>query len=109
MAENKKNRKRLDFIPLCVILVALIFAVIIIGPDQFRSSPPRKPAEVSMRQRPTNTMTPTPTPLPTNYPRVPREFFENDEEMDGIIIGGTILIIIILLGIFFSKKHSQQK
>jgi hypothetical protein len=49
------------------------------------------------------------TPLPENYPKLPREFFENENQTNGIILGGTILVLIIVIGTLISIKNEHRK
>jgi hypothetical protein len=66
------------------------------------------PAEISPETSLSLTAMPTETPLPENYPKLPREYFENENETDGIILGGTVLVLIILIGTLVFIRNTYQ-
>lgn len=97
---DKKYMLLLLVIILCVILV---FIGIIIWPEmniRFGAT-----AEISQI---TPTITATPTELPTNFPPVIRDYFENQNGTNGLLIGSVVLVLIILLGVLISIRNNEK-
>ena len=51
---------------------------------------------------------PTPTALPEDYPNVIRDYFENENETNGLVIGAGVLLMIIFIGVFVSKRNNEK-
>ncbi len=108
--KKKPLHRKTYWIPIFSILVLLIFVVIMVDPLKLIG---KRPANHVIYQ--TNeigaiiTVQPTLTPLPTNYPKLAREYFDNENQTDGIIIGGTALVLIILIGSLVHVGNEHRK
>lgn len=94
-----KKYMLLLFIIIC--LVILIFAGIIFWPVL-----PHAEQTASLQFTPT--ITPTPTELPTNFPPVIRDYFENQNGTNGLLIGSVVLVLLILLGVLISIRNNEK-
>ncbi len=85
-------------------IVMLVFAVIIFWP----SIP--HPDSLLSKGTPlfTPTITPTPTELPKNFPPVIRDYFENQNGTNGLLIGSVVLVLIVLLGVLISIRNNEK-
>lgn len=110
----EKSNSKFNWVPLLILLTLAIFTVIIIGPSKVFSlveqgSGGSLPAmQTATLLRPSPTLVPTRTPLPESYSDIPHDFFENERETDGVILGGTVLVLLILLCTFISKRNNSK-
>lgn len=111
MKNNKHKKHYFNWVPFLFVLVIILFLCILIGPEKLSTvpAPVNQQSEVLMTVLPSPTIVPTATDLPEDYPNLPREYFENENETEGIILGGTILVIIILLGVIISKHNNEKQ
>lgn len=111
MKEKKPSRKSINFVPFLIVIVIIIFASILAGSDALRQNqvPVNPHSEYQLTVLPSLSQIPTVTDLPDDYPNLPREYFENENVTDGIILAGAVLVIIILLGVLISKRNNEKQ
>ncbi len=97
--------KRYTILLLIIMLVVIVvFAGIIFWPS-IKSSGLLEP---KFTPQFTPTVTPTPTDLPDYYPNVIRDYFENQNGTNGLLIGSVVLVLIILLGVLISIRNNEK-
>ena len=110
--QTKSKKKFFYWIPFLLLLILAVFALILIGTGgELSFSPKEAASELSALGITDETgMLVTETPLPEDYPKLPREYFENENETDGVILGGTVIVLIILIGtLVFIRKDNHKK
>ncbi len=107
---KKKQNKRIYWIPFFILITVLIFAMILADPFQILTMDKNDNQLLkAAKMEGSADLLPTLTPLPEDYPKLPREFFENENQTNGIILGGTILVLIIVIGTLISIKNEHKK
>ena len=98
------DKKYMTLLLVLCFIVILVFAGIIFWP----SLP--HPDSLFSNGTPqfTPTITPTPTELPTNFPPVIRDYFENQNGTNGLLVGSVVLVLIILLGVLISIRNNEK-
>lgn len=98
------NKRYMALLVLLSLIVVLVFACIIFWP----SIP--HPDSLFSKSTPkfTPTITPTPTELPTNFPPVIRDYFENQNGTNGLLVGSVVLVLIILIGVLISIRNNEK-
>lgn len=96
------DKKYMSLLVFLCLIVMLVFAGIILWPSI--------PHPVFSNGTPqfTPTITPTPTELPTNYPPVIRDYFENQNGTNGLLIGSVVLVLIVLIGVLISIRNNEK-
>lgn len=110
--QTKPKKKFFYWIPFLLLLILAVFTLILFGTGgELSFSPEEAASELSELEITDETgMIVTATPLPEDYPKLPREYFENENETDGVIIGGTVIVLIILIGtLVFIWKDNHKK
>lgn len=106
---KKNKQKGIYWIPIFSLITIVLFALILLDPIK---APLFGNQQTQKMESQTALGTPVPlptlTPLPEDYPHLPREYFENENETNGIILGGTILVVIILIGILVSIRNERK-
>lgn len=98
------NKKYMLLLCVIIFLVILAFACIILWP----LVPHTNGLFSASTSVFTPTITPTPTELPTNFPPVIRDYFENQNGTNGLLIGSVVLVLIILLGVLISIRNNEK-
>ena len=98
------NKGYMALLVVLCIIVMLIFAGIILWP----SIPHPDSLFSNGTPRFTPTITPTPTELPTNFPPVIRDYFENQNGTNGLLIGSVVLVLIVLIGVLISIRNNEK-
>ena len=98
------NKKYMALLVVISLIVVLIFIGIIIWP----SLPHENGLFSQGTPLHTPTITPTPTELPTNFPPVIRDYFENQNGTNGLLIGSVVLVLVILLGVLISIRNNEK-
>ncbi|GAP41818.1 hypothetical protein [Flexilinea flocculi] len=107
---KKQQNKRIYWIPFFILITIVIFALILADPFRIITLDSKDGGLLkSAKMDESAIILPTLTPLPENYPKLPREFFENENQTNGIILGGTILVLIIVIGTLISIKNEHRK
>lgn len=108
---TKKNKQRgIYWIPIFSFITIVLFALILLDPIKTQLFGNRQVQKIeSQTVLGTPVPLPTLTPLPEDYPNLPREYFENENQTTGIILGGTILIMIIMIGTLVSLRNERKK
>lgn len=107
---RKQHNKRIYWIPFFILITIVVFALILTDPFQILTLDSKDVQHLkSAKMEGAAMILPTLTPLPENYPKLPREFFENENQTNGIILGGTILVLIIVIGTLISIKNEHKK
>lgn len=83
-----------------IIIVILVFSGIIFWPTLSTTILPTPQF--------TPTITSTPTDLPENFPNVIRDYFENQNGTNGLLVGSVVLVLIILLGVLISIRNNEK-
>ena len=98
------DKKYMALLMILCLIVILVFACII-----FWASIPH-PESLFSNGTPqfTPTITLTPTELPTNFPPVIRDYFENQNGTNGLLIGSVVLVLIVLLGVLISIRNNEK-
>lgn len=110
--QTKSKKKFFYWIPFLLLVIFAVFALIIFGTGgEISFSPNEAVLELSALEITDETgLIVTETPLPEDYPKLPREYFENEDETDGVILGGTVIVLIILIGtLVFIWKDNHKK
>ena len=113
MSKNSKSQqRRFNWILFLIICILVVFAFILSESDNLgptTQTPQAFQMNVLQTAEPTIIL-PTPTPFPSDYPKLPAEYFENEDQTDGVILGGTVLVLIILIGtmVFIQKEHQKK-
>ena len=99
MTDKKDHHKSQNrWIPFAIVFVILIFLFILLDPLQWIVREPEIMVIYHTDQAGGVTqIVPTLTPLPTDYPLLIREYFENENQPDALIIGATVIVIITLI------------
>ena len=98
------DKKYMTLLLVLCFIVILVFAGIIFWPvlphpdSLFSNGTPQF----------TPTITPTPTELPTNFPPVIRDYFENQNGTNGLLVGSVVLVLIILMGVLISIRNNEK-
>ncbi len=98
------NKKYTALLLVLCILVILVFTGIILWP----SIPHTESIFSNGTAQFTPTITPTPTELPTNFPPVIRDYFENQNGTNGLLVGSVVLVLIILIGVLISIRNNEK-
>ena len=98
------DKKYMGFLVILILIVMVIFIGIIFWP----SLPHQNGLFGQKTAILTPTITPTPTELPTNFPPVIRDYFENQNGTNGLLIGSVITVLIILLGVLISIRNNEK-
>ena len=98
------DKKYMTLLLVLCFIVILVFAGIIFWPSR------PHPDSLFSNGTPqfTPTITPTPTELPTNFPPVIRDYFENQNGTNGLLVGSVVLVLIILLGVLISIRNNEK-
>ena len=98
------DKKYMTLLLVISFIVILVFAGIILWP----SIPHPDSLFSNGTPRFTPTITPTPTELPTNFPPVIRDYFENQNGTNGLLIGSVVLVLIVLIGVLISIRNNEK-
>ena len=107
---KKQSTKRKDFNivwSLMLLLTAVLFAFILIGPRHFETNTEEE-TQTELSMSVPSAITPTPTELPEKFQYIIPDYFENENRTDGIIWGAAVILFIILIGIFISKRNNEK-
>lgn len=108
MKNQSGKRKPFNIIwSMMLLLTAVIFAFILIGPRHFQVNDAGE-TQTELSARITPTITPTPTELPEKFQYIIPDYFDNENRTDGIIWGAAVILFIILIGIFISKRNNEK-
>jgi preprotein translocase subunit YajC len=110
MTEKKNIQKTPNrWIPFAIVFVVLVFLFIIFDPLHWIVKQPQTLIIYHTDQAGGVTpIIPTLTPLPTNYPSLIREYFENENQPDALIIGATVIVIITLIITLMLLRREQK-
>lgn len=97
------------WIPFTIVFVLLLFLFILLDPLHWIIRQPETPVIYHTDQAGGVTpVIPTLTPLPTNYPLLIREYFENKNQPDALIIGATVIVVITLIITLVLLRREQK-
>lgn len=97
------DKKYMLLLLVIILIVILVFIGIIVWPEMnVHFGTTAAPRQI------TPTITATPTELPTNFPPVIRDYFENQNGTNGLLIGSVVLVLIILLGVLISIRNNEK-
>ena len=110
--KSKSQRRRFNWVLFLIICILVVFAFILSESDKIEhASQTSRTIQMGLLQTAEPTIIlPSPTPFPSDYPKLPAEYFENEDQTDGVILGGTVLVLIILIGtmVFIQKEHQKK-
>ena len=104
MSKYIADKKYTIILLLLILLVIVVFVGIIMWPSIPHPEKTLSPAELQI----TPTITMTPTPLPTNFPQVISDYFENQNQTNGLLVGSVVLVLVILLGVLISIRNNEK-
>lgn len=105
--KNTPKNKTYFLVYILAVIVILVFIAIIIGPQGFQDIERNRMAAAGT-VFPTEAANTIPSPMPENYPDLPRDYFENGNQTNALMVGGMILVLIILLGVLISKRNNEK-